>query len=125
MSTHMAAVAALVDPVAVAALVEVVDRAEVADQAAAADTEVPEVQWAAVGTEVRWAAVRLHLGVCPVTVQPAVGQGTVVQDTDQAMRPPQPALMEPLCLIMLPRRSQKIRRHVPRLSGTVLLPTQS
>src|ERR1700740_1504831 len=119
MSTHTAAAAGLVDPVAAADRAAVVVRTEVVDRAAVG-TEVPEAQWA---------AAQPHPGASPPAVRPAVGPGTAVPDTAvpdtaQVTRPPQPALMERLRLIAPRWWPQKIRRLVTRLSGTVLLPTQ-
>ena len=129
MSTHMAA--GPVDLAAAADRAEVAAQAEVVDRAAAVGMEVPEVQWA---------AAQPHPGASPAVVQPAVGTavvrpaagtavvrpavGTAAPDTAQVTRPPQPPLMELPWLITLPWLSQKIRRLVTRLSGTVLLPTQ-
>src|ERR1700756_3047650 len=133
MSMHMAAAAGPVDPVAAADRAEVAGRAEVVDRAAAAaGTEVPEVQWAAAQPDPGASPAAVRPAVGPGTaVRPAVGPGTAVPDTAQVTRPPQPALMGPLCLITLPRLitlpwlPQKIRRLVIRFSGTVLHPTQS
>ncbi|HTD14280.1 MAG TPA: hypothetical protein VK673_03840 [Chthoniobacterales bacterium] len=97
--TRTAVVAGPVDPAAAA------DRVVVVDRAAAVDTEVPELQWAAAQPD----PGRSGAGACPATVRPTVGPGTAVPDTALVTLPPQPAFTEQLSHITPPRLRQKTR----------------